>query len=41
MGEYITLQKLCEDINEDRIEELSHNLNLSTEDLTRKEVHHG
>lgn len=41
VGEYVTLQKLCEDINEDRIEELSHNLNLSTEDLTRKEVHHG
>ncbi len=41
VDEYVTLRELCEDVDEDRIEELSHYLNLSAEDLTGKEAHHG
>lgn len=37
----VTLRKFCEDVDEDRIEEMSHYLNLSAEDLTGKEVHNG
>ena len=39
--EYVTLRELCEDVDEDRIEELSHYLNLSAEDLTGKEDRNG
>ena len=39
--EYVTLRELCEDVDEDIIEELSHYLNLSAEDLTGKEVSNG
>lgn len=41
VDEYVTLRERCEDVDEDRIEELSHYLNLSAEDLTGKEVHNG
>lgn len=41
VDEYVTLRELCEDVDEDRIEELSHYLNLSAEDLTGKEAHNG
>ena len=39
--EYVTLRELCEDVDEDKIEELSHYLNLSAEDLTGKEDRNG
>ena len=39
--EYVTLRELCEDADEDQIDELSHYLNLSAEDLTGKEAHNG
>ena len=39
--EYVTLRELCEDVDEDQIEELSHYLNLSAEDLTGKEDRNG
>ena len=39
--EYVTLRELCEDVDEDEIEELSHYLNISAEDLTGKEAHNG
>ena len=41
VDEYVTLRELCEDVDEDIIEELSHYLNLSAEDLTGKEAHNG
>lgn len=39
--EYVTLRELCEDVDEERIEELSHYLNLSAEDLQGKEDDNG
>ena len=39
--EYVTLRELCEDVDEDKIEELSHYLNLSAEDLIGKEADNG
>ena len=39
--EYVTLRELCEDVDEDEIEELSHYLNISAEDLTGKEARNG
>lgn len=41
VDEYVTLRELCEDVEEERIEELAHYLNLSAEDLTGKEVRNG
>lgn len=41
VDEYVALRELCEDVDEDRIEELSHYLNLSAEDLTGKEDRNG
>lgn len=41
LNEYVTLRDLCDVVNEDRIGELSHYLNLSAEDLTGKEVRNG
>ena len=41
VDEYVTLRELCEDADEDQIEELSHYLNLSAEDLTGKQAHNG
>ena len=39
--EYVTLRELCEDVDEDQIEELSNYINLSAEDLTGKEDRNG
>lgn len=39
--EEVTLRELCEDVDEERIEELSHYLNLSAEDLQGKEDDNG
>ena len=39
--EYVTLRELCENVDEERIEELSHYLNLSAEDLQGKEDDNG
>lgn len=41
LNEYVTLRDLCDVVDEDRIGELSHYLNLSAEDLTVKEAHNG
>lgn len=41
LNEYVTLRDLCDVVDEARIGELSHYLNLSAEDLTGKEAHNG